>query len=504
MTTRIDSKLDIPSVGYDVTEPNPEGVAHAFSRIGYRLDEALADLIDNSIDASATTILIRFVRTDITIDRIVIADDGEGMDDAFLRHAMQFGARIKHKKTDLGKYGIGLKSASFSQCRKLSVVTRHKGHTSARRWTIESIRKGWNCERLDLSAAQKLMNARWNSLNLREQGTLVIWDDLDHLQISKQGIESTINNYFRSLPVHLGLRFHRFLSAKKIRILLDAQNHERGETNIAVNVTPLDPFKYPRTGKDGFPKTFKASIPGVGELKLTAHIWPPKSSEPEYKLGGGKVSARQGFYFYRNDRLIQAGGWNGCLQDETEPHNSLARVSVNLPPDFDAAFSLNVQKSSIDAPPEFIDAVSSAKIGDYSFSDYISDANNTYRKHDVSERDFPLLPEFGISAQLQRQVSRIIAPNSKRFRSLYFGWAELPDHLFFFVDRDQTAIFLNQNYRHSVLNGRRSSAADAPIIKLLLYLLLKGEFDKQITSAKQREWLETCNDILVAAIRSQR
>jgi len=171
----------IPGNSREVLEPDAEGTSQALSRIGYNLAYAIADIIDNCIDAEASQVLVRLFRNNTTIDRIVIADNGIGMNAKTLRHAMQYGARMQHKKTDLGKYEIGLKTASFSQCGSLSVISRFNGRASGRRWTRESMGEGWYCDILENTACDNLLNSSWQNLNLQKAGTLVIWDELEHI-----------------------------------------------------------------------------------------------------------------------------------------------------------------------------------------------------------------------------------------------------------------------------------------------------------------------------------
>src|SRR5438105_14334303 len=114
---------DLPSAEYEVLRPDPSGTAGVLSRIGYSLEESLADLIDNSIDARATKVLVRFVRSVSSITRVIIADNGHGMAESKLHKIMQYGVQLKHEPGDLGKYGIGLKSASFSHCASLTVLS---------------------------------------------------------------------------------------------------------------------------------------------------------------------------------------------------------------------------------------------------------------------------------------------------------------------------------------------------------------------------------------------
>src|SRR5262249_5620090 len=140
----------------------------------------------------------------------------------------------------------------------------------------------------------------------------------------------------------------------------------------------VNPFGYPESGDPHYPRQFNIDLGDPGTLKALAHIWPKKSTSIEYKLGSGKVAERQGFYFYRNDRLIQAGGWNGVINQDDEPHLSLARVEISLPPQMDDAFGLKVQKSSVEVPANFADAVDASRAGNLSFEGYRSDARKTY------------------------------------------------------------------------------------------------------------------------------
>jgi DNA topoisomerase VI subunit B len=111
--------------------PDPERSATMFSRFGYSISEAIADLVDNSIDAQARHVLVRFVRTQEKIVRVLIADDGRGMDDRKLSEAMRFGSRSDKSTDALGKYGFGLKTASLSQARAVTVLSKHEGKAAA-------------------------------------------------------------------------------------------------------------------------------------------------------------------------------------------------------------------------------------------------------------------------------------------------------------------------------------------------------------------------------------
>src|SRR5262249_6769998 len=146
----------------------------------------------------------------------------------------------------------------------------------------------------------------------------------------------------RRLQLHLGMTFHRFLegtaiTGQRLRILIDLQHDGAHEQPHRIEIVPLNPFAYPRTAHPDFPQKFCLPLGERRTVEAEACIWPANSNDECYKLGN-KAASRQGFYFYRNDRLIQAGGWNGLVQSDSEPHSSLARVRIDLPESLDALF----------------------------------------------------------------------------------------------------------------------------------------------------------------------
>src|SRR5207244_13031157 len=134
----------------------------------------------------------------------------------------------------------------------------------------------------------------------------IIWDEIDKLPTGVRGLKSLLRSLQSRLELHLGMCFHRFLNDGTFNILIDQQKEGCAEHSICVKVGALDPFSYPSSGRPGYPKVFRADLPGIGLIEAEAHSWPPHSDSAAYKLGN-KAAARQGFYFYRNDRLIQAG-----------------------------------------------------------------------------------------------------------------------------------------------------------------------------------------------------
>lgn len=495
--------LDLPVEGRSINLPDAEGVLTALARVGYSLEVALADLVDNSIDAHAHNVLIRFFRTRRRLISLAIVDDGDGMTEVCLEQAMGFGRGTGKGDADLGKYGMGLKSASFSQCRAVTVITVRDFTVVGRRWTADSIRSGWICEHIARKAAAQHLARDWGEVTIERSGTLVHWDELDAFRVAQNRADGVLEDLFKRIALHLGITFHRYIESGRLAIYLDAMNEETNEVGPPRPIGALNPFGYPETGRRGYPKTFLCEIPGLGALDLKGHVWPRRSRLPGYTLGGGKVSQRQGFYFYRNERLIQAGGWNGW-RDDAEPHSSLARVCVDLPARYDHAFGLNLQKSGVSVPAGFLEALPRTKSASTSFSDYIRDAVDTYRRVPPSPVGTPLVPDRGLGKRLAAQVQNQIAgPTGKHSRKVKFEWRRLPEDKFFDLNRDGDVIVMNSLYRSAVLLGTRGGAADAPLTKSLLFLLVAEEFDRLRSSEASREWMARCQAVLVQAAEAQ-
>ena len=494
----------IPASGSSVIVPDSSRMILALRQIGYSLEQALADLIDNSINAHARNVLIRFIWEDESITSVIIADDGEGMTRCELDDAMRFGSRRVEDITSLGKYGMGLKLASLSHARALTTITRKTRRASGRRWTIEGIENGWSCETLDTGSAKHHLKAPWGKLDLSGNGTLVIWDDIDKLPTNARGLRVTLRAIQRRLQLHLGLYFHRFLEDGKVRLFLDQQEAGSSQQPFSVEIKPLDPFGYSCSGSTDFPKTYTADIRGVGRLEMNAHIWPPNSDAAEYKLGN-RAAARQGFYFYRNDRLIQAGGWNGLVQSDTEPHSSLARVAIDLPADYDALFGLNVQKSAVVAPPDFERAViESTDSKGTDFESYRAAAQNVYRKIDGRAiRNRPYIPGSGVPRALRKRLLAAVDANDKDVNEVAFVWDRLTEDQLFDIDTKRSRIILNRKYRAKLAGKDSRSSNDVPVLKTLLFFLLQNEFkSKTITKNSKDRW-SLINEILTSCLEEK-
>ena len=328
---------------------------------------------------------------------------------------------------------MGMKLASLSYAKVLTVLSTRGGKTAARRWSVTGIEEGWACSEINPKSAAAIAAAPWGEIALSRRGTLVLWDEIDRLPAGSKGIRELLRQLQRRLQIHLGMTFHRFLEGvvknRRLRIVLDLQFDGAHEHPHQVEIAALNPFAYPKSGHPDYPKTFKLRLDNNHSIKPEACIWPPNSQDECYKLGSRAASA-QGFYFYRNDQLIQAGGWNGLVQNNSEPHSSLARVRVDLPEALDSLFGLNVQKSAVIVPPTFLPALSAARASDgVGFEDFRRAAQAVYRANDVrAERELPPIPGSGLPKSVRRLLSKKLHANGSG-RPVDFAWANLEDRL---------------------------------------------------------------------------
>lgn len=326
--------------------PHAAALIEGLRDIGYSLETAISDIIDNSITAGAHRIEI-VTETYSDEPYIAIIDDGEGMTEDELVAAMRPGSRnplATRDEPDLGRFGLGLKSASFSQCRRLTVVSRRSGQTSAAIWDLDDVaeRNEWAVQLPDhfdlIPGIEKL----------GQKGTLVLWQKLDRLtggyshNAAKRA--EVINQRIRETERHLRLVFHRFMEdAKPLRILLNERL-----------LRPLDPFarKNPATISD--PEEKLTLIGGDVEIQsftLPHHKQMGKMGKTEWEdIGGPEGHLKsQGFYLYRGKRLILHGTWFGlCRQSEL---TKLSRVRIDIPNSMDADWKIDVMKSSAQLPP---------------------------------------------------------------------------------------------------------------------------------------------------------
>lgn len=321
--------------------PSAACLSASMRDLGYSLEAAVADLLDNSISADAEAVEI-FCEAAAAEPILVILDDGRGMDAAELLAAMRHGAanpRKERSPRDLGRFGLGLKTASFSQCRSLTVVSTKDGILSGAEWDLDVIDAAddWILNILDDEDIRALPYVD----RLGSHGTAVIWRKLDRLLEDESGSrrDEIVNEKLDVLDKHLSLVFHRFL-AGEIR--------GRNRIAIAVNghsVEPFDPFCRKNTHTRHLPEELVHI--GGATVRLQPFILPHHSNltarEYDFYQNRSDFISNQGAYIYRNGRLMAWGDWFRLIPKGEA--TKLARVQIDFPNSLDEAWTIDIKKS---------------------------------------------------------------------------------------------------------------------------------------------------------------
>ena len=318
--------------------------------MGYSFSDAIADVMDNSVSASCTTIRLIFPPNAENI-YVGILDDGHGMSKQELLRAMCYGSQaneMERGENDLGRFGLGMKSASLSQCRRMTVISKKDGEVNAYRWDYDEIksqgqRGDWYV--LELNDLEIQQQHCVEELEALEHGTLVLWEEFDVLYKSSGGriyeaLTRNRNNLIDSLP----LIYHRFISEDGLKIYI---NYEE--------LKPLDPFLVSRsdcswgtirqpltdsTGKEHFVEITPYKLPFITEM----------TDAEQHLIGGAdKMSKMQGYFIYRGRRLIRYGTWFGTPRHEVSKY---ARVKVDIPNCMDDIWKVDVMKRNAEIPTE--------------------------------------------------------------------------------------------------------------------------------------------------------
>jgi hypothetical protein len=494
----------IPAVevgGHETVEPTPD-ILDALER-DYPLEASVADLVDNSIDAQARHVLVRFMRTDTRLVSLCIADDGRGISEKDARRAMTFAGKRTYGKSDLGMFGVGLKTASLSQADTLIVVSRGYHHDSmGRQWTKSGIKDhAWRLDVIKERSVAAILDHPWGDIGAIKSGTVVRWDHVKDFERLHVGVDAYIEQAKLRIKNHLGLKLHRFLKRGQIEIQIDVEDVGSGQVGPPSKVVPMDPF--PPTGSSGargYPKVFVAHFPSVGNVSMRANIWRKKSRDEGYKLGGGRVAEHQGFYFFRHDRLIQDGGWCGIL-GTNEPHMSLARVEIDIPDTVNAYLKVRSNKTGVDVPATFGPAVLDAKATDgSSFSEFLQLAESVYRLRGAQTPRPMLTPGSGIPAEVRRALEKA-SVKFVRGQRCTIAWRKLTGSNLLQIDQNERQILLNRRYRKKLLHGAHGGTTDVPLLRTLLYFVFEGLLAGDRIGPVERARLDAIQAAMNAALK---
>jgi len=401
--------------------PVARGLIGGLRDLGYDFETAIADLVDNSLEADATEIDVDVVPAKGRIPaHVIIADNGTGIERRRMIDVMRLGVQEEHSPEDLGKYGMGLKTASLSQANVLTVSSRAESsrQNHIARWDLNELDVKWDLQLLD---DDDLLDWEKKALGVkvaRDGGTVVLWSDLNASLLldspSERRKEDALADILLKVERHLREVFHRFLEHAIPR-------RRKVEIRVAgKTVPPADPFCRSESTKELKVEKFSVQVSEkkTAVLTLSPYILPHEkefsSKRAHEDAGWGNWNQRQGLYFYRNNRLIQAGGWSWIrTYDE---HIKLLRIAVDFSGELDKSLNVNVSKMRARVPAEIRDAVRNVVSG------WAKLARQRYDKQRSADGGPPKNNQSATNRSAQKKE-----PSVARFGSLVVTKADTPD-----------------------------------------------------------------------------
>jgi hypothetical protein len=332
-------KLDVPD-NEELIPPKASALLESLRSFGYSLIDSIADLIDNSIVAKATEINVDFIWQGRE-SKILIADNGFGLNYEDLKNAMSLGVNgpsAARAENDLGRFGLGLKTASLSQARKMKVYSRKsKGALVGLCWDLDAVEKNnrW--------AAIKLLenDSSKDKIKIKNSGTVIVLEVLD--RIIKEGtlienVDERKHFYSEAEEVSLwiGMIFHRYIESDRLKILVNG--------NVIKSLDPLhlesDLTKILVDKEIIRSEETKAKITSV--LISQQHIDSELSDKKD-------LTSKQGIYIYRNNRIVSYGRWAG-LAGGNSSDNKYFRISLDFNSKDDKFWEIDVKKTKVKIP----------------------------------------------------------------------------------------------------------------------------------------------------------
>ena len=338
---------DLLALDFDHLPPEAESTFEGHRAFGYDLPTALADLVDNALTARARHVWLDFT-WDGLASTITVTDDGAGMSEAELVTAMRLSSsnpRDERAANDLGRFGLGLKTASLSQAQRFTVRSRTgRGVVSTRCWDLALIAAAhdWRL----LKSGNEGAEACFGRLGKLDHGSAVVWQNMDRLTAGANTNSDADHQHFLrridDVRSHLALVFHRLIGTTRDKVELFVNDRP---------VEPWDPYL------EDEPATYRLAVTvlplGSASVKVSPYVLPhlSKLSPARQAEASGKLgwNGHQGFYIYRNRRLLVAGDWLGFFP--RQDLYRLARIQVDLPNSVDDLWQIDVTKSHAVPPP---------------------------------------------------------------------------------------------------------------------------------------------------------
>lgn len=465
----------------------------------HTLESAIADLVDNSVDAGARQVSVRLLTRDDRLTEVEVLDNGHGMNSAQIDAAMTIGHQREYQPGDLGHFGMGLKAASFGHSDVLTVWSSQANATPVgRRIRRADFSKDFSCEVLSAAGATARAEVRRTILG-SEDGTSVVWNGIRNAYRGSSAAEARAWLSARSdaLRAHLGATFHRLLADGRLELDVLVDRLDSALEAPGIPVLPIDPFGYVASGHPGYPKTITAEADGHA-VHMTCHIWPAKSDVTGYRFGTKSGERFQGFYIYRHDRLLQIGGWSDAAHEG--PARQLARVLIDDDGALGTLLTMNPEKSGMKFEPSFQDAIASAASADgTTFIEFLQDAESTYaeaNKRNTGRRP-AVRPDKGLPPAVRKRVGSELPMIDGE--SIDLKWRQMPEGDFLDVDFAAGTLWLNSRYR-ALFAPQGGSLNDAPVVKTLIYLLTHHIFEGKHLGSRDKDQIALWKSLLGAAV----
>lgn len=486
-------------VGRIILTPDP-GLVKSLGA-NHSLPTALADLVDNSVDAGAGRVLIRFLRIWQTLEEIHVLDDGHGMDSVGIDHAMTLGARREYDAKAMGHFGLGLKAAALGNADSLTVHSQLHGATPVgRRLNRQDMARDYSCDVLSVEASTAAEEARAALLG-GSSGATVTLSDLRTRYQGESVLEARtwLHNKIHEVSTHLGLVFHRLIADG--RITVEVEEGLLGSARGAPTpVRAVDPFGYRTSGRAGYPRALTTAIDGR-EVGLVCHVWPPRQSDPAFRLGTRDGRNMQGFYVYRGDRLLSTGGWLDVTHAADD--RLLGRVVVEYENVADHV-SMNPEKSSISFDAALGRAMHAASDGFVTFAEYLTEVEDVHRA--ARRRQRLRKPSVGLDKGFAPGLRRAIRDEldfHEGFDPVSIRWKRLPEDEFMDVDFPERTVWLNSFYRVLLAGEGKRGVNDAPVLKALVYLLTRDIFMGERLGPKDKDDITLWQEVLAGAVQAE-
>ena len=487
-------------VGRRTVMPDPSitravGMHHSF-------ETAIADLVDNSVDAEASQVLIRFLEFDGAVTGLQVIDNGRGMESDALDQAMTFAKKRDYGGKDLGHFGIGLKAASLSQADILRVYSRRDGAQAAGR-SIRAVTPT-EVEELDHAGVEAYLAAFNLDFSLAS-GTVVEWAEPRTFltATNKDDRARWLDERIAAVRTHLGIVFHRILESKKLAIMIEVFDVARGRPGAPRTVDPVNPFAYRLIGKGRFPTDLTITIDSA-TVRGRVHLWPAaQSGSPSFRLNGRPGSLAQGFYCYRNDRLLQMGGWNTLTV--VRPELEYARIELDIDDTVSDHIAINPEKAGLELDSDLKAAILAATVGSQGlrFADFLEAAESTRREsRRYTKRPVALVEPFrGFSADMLDAFSGSVEYSDHAAVDIRWEVRDSEDPIR--VDLPQRTIWLNALYRGVIVGRESNDNYDAPLVKTLLLLVFSRYFEGDMLGSREKAEIAAWQQLLTAALRDE-